>query len=134
MAVDTALRLLELVALLFPVVALLLQLQYRAAETTEMERVGLLAGGALLGLLGFSFLLAAVDLLRSGVGSVVLVVVTGLVAVAGFSVPGIVVLSRAGFVEGLRSTTEGFVSRLGAVGATSEDGDDEGTVNGGDGE
>lgn len=42
MAVDTALRLLELVALLFPVVALLLQLQYRAAETPELERIGLL--------------------------------------------------------------------------------------------
>lgn len=99
MAVNTALRLLELVALLFPVVALLLQLQYRAAETPELERIGLLAGGILLGLLAFSFLLAAVEALLSGIDLGFLAAGVALVTAVGLLLPVLVVLTREAFLE-----------------------------------
>lgn len=121
MAVDTALRLLELVALLFPVVALLLQLQYRAAETPEIERFGLLAGGVLLGLLAFTFLLASVALLQSGIDGGFLVVGVVLVTVVGLLLPTIVVLTRETFLDSLRTSFEAAAARV--AGLRHSDGD-----------
>jgi hypothetical protein len=66
--VDTllaAFRLLELIALLFPVVALLVQLQHRAVDSGRLERIGLGAGMSLLVLLSISFLQSSLYLITT---------------------------------------------------------------------
>lgn len=66
--VDTSLaafRLLELIALLFPVVALLVQLQHRAADSGRLEILGLGVGMSLLALLSISFLQLSLYLLTT---------------------------------------------------------------------
>jgi hypothetical protein len=63
----SALGLLEVVALLFPVVALLLQLQHRTADSAALQQLGFVSGISLLVFLALAFaLVVAHVLLTSG--------------------------------------------------------------------
>lgn len=97
-ASPSALGLLEIIALLFPVVALLLQLQHRAADSERVERFGFVAGIGLFALLSLSFVLVFTRL--------VVVDQPGLLALAlGFTtltsvlLPALLVLASETMVE-----------------------------------
>lgn len=100
--VDTSLaafRLLELIALLFPVVALLVQLQHRVVDTEELARQGLAVGLGLLTMLSVSFVLVSVHLL--GVKSIPLLLSISLATMSllGLQLPVLIVLSSRSFVD-----------------------------------
>jgi hypothetical protein len=94
--VDTALaafRLLELIALLFPVVALLVQLQHRAADSVELKVLGLVTGTSLLVLLSISFLHLSLYLVSTYSLPALLIVPLVGMSVLSFALPVLIVLS-----------------------------------------
>lgn len=93
-----ALRLLELIALLFPVVALLLQLQHRV-DSSGLGVIGGVVGTGLAILLSLSFFLVALYLVVANTLSSLLAVSIGIIALTGFLVPVLVVLSLRGSIE-----------------------------------
>lgn len=99
-----AFRLLNLLALLFPVVALTLQLQHRAADSAELERRGLVAGMGLLSLLSISFLLVSSHLLFSQSLPWLLSLALASTAAITLQIPFLVLFSSDTFVEALKST------------------------------
>lgn len=88
-----ALRLLELIALLFPVVALLLQLQHRAVDSSDRVEFGGMVGIGLTILLSLSFFFVALFLVGTYTLSTLLVVSVAILAISGLLVPILVVLS-----------------------------------------
>lgn len=98
-----AFRLLELIALLFPVVALLLQLQHRVVDTEKLARQGLAAGLGLVMILAVSFVLVSVHLL--GTNSLPLLLSLSLVTTSllGLQLPVLIVFSSETFVESATS-------------------------------
>lgn len=113
--VDTSLaafRLLELIALLFPVVALLVQLQHRIVDTEALTRLGLVAGLGLLTMLSITFVLVSVHLL--GVESIPLLlsISLGMLSLLGLQLPVLVVLSSRSFVD---STKGAYSTAIGLV-------------------
>jgi hypothetical protein len=121
MAALVALRLLELVALLFPVVALLLQLQNRAVESDELQRLGLLAGLSQLSLLSATTVLAGGELLLSGTLPPLLALVVGVLIAVGLSIPVLVVASSARFVAVGEQALERIEQRLRHRGSGGEE-------------
>lgn len=122
--VDTSLvafRLLELVALLFPVVALLLQLQYRAVDTEELARKGLIAGIGFLLLLDVSFLLVTMYLINVDSMPLLLSVALVTTALLGVQLPVIVVLSSQTLVDGVEELCSSFVRRASRATVTFSD-------------
>lgn len=107
-----ALRLLELIALLFPVVGVLLQLQYRATDSDWLERVGLLAGAGLLTLLSMSFVSASGHLQRHRQLQPLASFSLLLLSSVGFLLPAIVLLSSREFFAVAKSVRERTVDGL----------------------
>lgn len=87
-----ALRLLELIALLFPVVALLLQLQYRE-NTNDMAAIGGVIGTGLVLLLSLSFSFVTLYLVTAHELSALLTVSIVVITIMALLVPLLVVLS-----------------------------------------
>lgn len=88
-----ALRLLELIALLFPVVALLLQLQHRAVDSSNRVAFGGMVGTGLTGLLSLSFVTVALYLVTALEPSSLLAASIAVIAFTALLVPVLVVLS-----------------------------------------
>ena len=112
--VDTSLaafRLLELIALLFPVVALLLQLQHRVVDTEALARQGLAAGLGLLTMLSASFVLVGVYLLSIESIPLLLSISLATMSLLGLQLPVIVVLSSKTFVD---TTTSAYSTTIDA--------------------
>lgn len=87
-----ALRLLELIALLFPVVALLLQLQHRVMDSNDLTVIGVVVGTGLVVLLSLSFFTVSLYLVFSQALTSLLTFSIAVIAITGFLVPILVVL------------------------------------------
>lgn len=113
--VDTSLaafRLLELIALLFPVVALLVQLQHRVVDTEALVRYGLVAGLGLLTMLSVSFLFVTAYLLRMESIPLLLAISLATMSLLGLQLPVLIVLSSKTFVD---STTSAYSAVVGVT-------------------
>ena len=113
--VDTSLaafRLLELIALLFPVVALLVQLQHRVVDTEALARQGLAAGLGLLTMLSISFLFVSVYLLSVESIPLLLSISLAMLSILGLQLPVLIVLSSESFVD---STTGAYSATIGLI-------------------
>lgn len=104
--VDTSLavvQLLKLIALLFPVVALLLQLQHRAVDSVELKNLGLVAGMSLLALLSLSFLQLSLYLLSTQSPPVLLAFPLLAIAFISLMLPVLVVFSSERITEEMKA-------------------------------
>jgi hypothetical protein len=112
--VDTSLaafRLLELIALLFPVVALLVQLQHRAADSVELETLGLVAGASLLVLLSVSFFHLSIYLVSlQSVPSLFTIPIIGM-SVLSLTLPVLIVLSSETFIDRVRNARSSIIEK-----------------------
>jgi hypothetical protein len=112
--VDTSLaafRLLELIALLFPVVALLVQLQHRAADSVELETLGLVAGASLLVLLSVSFFHLSIYLVSlQSVPSLFTIPIIGM-SVLSLTLPVLIVLSSETFIDRVRNARSTIIEK-----------------------
>jgi F0F1-type ATP synthase assembly protein I len=104
--VDTSLaafRLLELIVLLFPVVALLIQLQHRAADSARLETLGFVAGTSLRVLLSLSFLHLSVYLVSlQSHPSLFTIPIVGM-SVLSLTLPALIILSSKAFTDEVRN-------------------------------
>ncbi|WP_115862812.1 hypothetical protein [Halorussus litoreus] len=110
--VDTSLaafRLLELIALLFPVVALLLQLQHRAVDAEELALQGLVTGMGLLMLLSVSFVLVAVYLIDANSMPLLLAMALGTITLLGVQLPVMIVLASRNLLKPARGLLASLV-------------------------
>lgn len=100
-ATPSTLGLLEIIALLFPVVALLLQLQHRAADSESLQRLGFVSAISLLLFLAFAFALIVAHVLLSS--SPPLLLVGSMLLTTGVSllIPILVALSTEGMTPEL---------------------------------
>ena len=112
--VDTSLaafRLLELIALLFPVVALLVQIQHRAADSVELETLGLVAGASLLVLLSVSFFHLSIYLVSlQSVPSLFTIPIIGM-SVLSLTLPVLIVLSSETFIDRVRNARSTIIEK-----------------------
>jgi len=112
--VDTSLaafRLLELIALLFPVVALLVQLQHRAADSVELETLGLVAGASLLVLLSVSFFHLSIYLVSlQSVPSLFTIPIIGM-SVLSLTLAVLIVLSSETFIDRVRNARSTIIEK-----------------------
>lgn len=94
----SALGLLEIIALLFPVVALLLQLQHRTADSERVERFGLVAGIGLFASLSLSFVLVFVHVVVTD-QPVLLVLALAFMTITSLLLPILVAFASEEMIE-----------------------------------
>ena len=89
----SALGLLEVIALLFPVVALLLQLQHRAADSEDLQQLGFISGISLVVFLALAFALISTHMLLASRTPLLLAAAMLFMTGVSFLIPVLIALS-----------------------------------------